>query len=1564
MPKKTVSINKFNKGILNIYDKRDIPEGGMSNLTDVLCDISGQLRQMGSEIPITNAIIGNADITGYIEPGYGIFTFDTDYSITTGKEIPTRVLVVQNANAITLFDWTFRDSLTATQLANNPSLGILTNDIYIFGDASNLDTIVRPIYNFIDGTFYISDGNFNNTPADGFGKVGSDYTKEYSYIRKKWFPNAVGFSNPSAYNGAASINNDTGGSITRGKWQSFQSYVFPPSVASDGANTHQLYSATDLKRDSDGAFPGDGGNSSRANLIAELDELGGNITVSIAEHTDEDAGEWMLDDNYRFGISFQYDDGRESLVTNFVHVMPCTKDSTSLWFELYAIFNSINSFDKRTAGINLYYTGDTGGFLDDPLWMGYWHWGANELDDTYFESHEGVRLEADKITKTGDCFSTTGNTLVIDGTDITYAGLEIKTIPTISFEIRNGYNATSDSVAAKYATSVVAQRAMFIGGVQRVRFDTSSVATANSDFALKANCVKQCTIHTMPKNLDRLMYSPVNQFSIFPSDNIIDVAINDGDSITHLEVFNDRILQFKKHKLYIINIATDERYVEGDYDFLGVDKPYQVTKTELGIAWINKLGCYFYGGEAAPIELTKNNIKLISDETSNESKFIAWGNFIKSTGMIGYIPQNKQLIVFEDPMSASSGNILIYDMMTKSWTFGSDRVSLPPKSNILGTLDNTCLYATNKDSVAGGINTELLDTVDGIGALWIISGLNGNITSNTTASYLKIGSIEITEELNFSTTTEINGSITFSSDSSTATNLAEYFAESIHSKTGNDFYISMIPGTLMIMRLADDIDGTYNGNNLTISQATANTALTLGARTITNMKNLTFELESLSGVSTWYNSGWSDAGQDTVTQLKLRTESNAAVTDYASESSQINITTLLHHSSLATFAPESNLALAYSNGAFYNPFNIESISTYAFQQGEYDTRISSDRKLKGVDTINYSTITITGAGNYDWEMGDSPGTTVKLRFGHGAGGGHESVSLHQHYDGWIGNGEWTLMGYPMATDGTTMLAGEDSTFYTNGQPLETGDPLGKITEPGDYNHIMVNIGEQNNTVKVPVVVYRRFSNPNELHISILGDQSNQFSINAKYNIYGGGESGGAIHAQSGGVNDLRKFKLNAVEVYGYPGIVFGGNLLGGHYYENATHTQTSFTVLIFRQDEQDPADISTNEPCAAGKWDSIKSYGDMCIAGNMSFQQTSVTTMVINNGSNNGIGNNKNIALAHPYIIDRSSNHRFFLSLIDDNNDTYTGTYQPTGTDYNAITTANGLVASLLEANPSLYSLEKISIAAPTVAVIQVTGDWVRLRINSDLLDLGIRNGDIFNVRHENDNAGFFSNAIAYGPTKIYKIATIDGYGLETAGYTYLTIDSIAADDILLDEIIVNGTGATLTVLTGVSFDFSTIKATSYSSDEYNQFSFSGGRSASVEFLEYASTKNSIHNFRTSKNLLIETADYDFGSPGNLKKIYHVDISYQYTSNDITNNSLNVSAILNNKSIKIGLIDSQGMPGLAQSSTWITTRLYFHTNKTPIKCTSLRIIIESASVTEISNFKLNDISISSRVLNR
>ena len=89
---------------------------------------------------------------------------------------------------------------------------------------------------------------------------------------------------------------------------------------------------------------------------------------------------------------------------------------------------------------------------------------------------------------------------------------------------------TDTFLNVRWKTAVIINRRMYIGNIGQI--DSSG--------------------EVIKRMGDRMMKSVVNQFDSFPENNFIDVAVNDGEEITHLAHFADRILQFKTNDLYII----------------------------------------------------------------------------------------------------------------------------------------------------------------------------------------------------------------------------------------------------------------------------------------------------------------------------------------------------------------------------------------------------------------------------------------------------------------------------------------------------------------------------------------------------------------------------------------------------------------------------------------------------------------------------------------------------------------------------------------------------------------------------------------------------------------------------------------------------------------------------------------------------------------------------------------------------------------------------------------------------------------------------------------------------
>ena len=162
---------------------------------------------------------------------------------------------------------------------------------------------------------------------------------------------------------------------------------------------------------------------------------------------------------------------------------------------------------------------------------------------------------------------------------------------------------------------------------------------------------------------DAMYKSVVNQFDSFPSFNKIEAAVNDGEEITALAEYGDKIFQYKKNTLYCINVGGQIEFLESKHAHKGVNNSAAVCRTDFGIAWVNKHGCYLYDGQDIKNLLEKQGIQRISEDT--------WSSFISTySPMIGYLPKKRQLIVVDSSTSAGNGSCYIYNMVTSSWTKG------------------------------------------------------------------------------------------------------------------------------------------------------------------------------------------------------------------------------------------------------------------------------------------------------------------------------------------------------------------------------------------------------------------------------------------------------------------------------------------------------------------------------------------------------------------------------------------------------------------------------------------------------------------------------------------------------------------------------------------------------------------------------------------------------------------------------------------------------------------------------------------------------------------------------
>ena len=239
-----------------------------------------------------------------------------------------------------------------------------------------------------------------------------------------------------------------------------------------------------------------------------------------------------------------------------------------------------------------------------------------------------------------------------------------------TYEINTGYEANV-STYARYKTATVANRRLYIGNVWQ----------------------------NGKAHGDRMMRSVYNKFDLFPENNTIDVAIGDGDNIVKLETFADRILQFKKRTLYIINIA-GEAFLESQHANMGVENPSQTCVTEFGIAWVNTFGVYLYDGQGVT-EISRGKLRQADRSTAASYSYSL--NITESDiPLIGYHPVNKWIIIHRQSTIEGyvEGTALIYDFKNGSWTHsGGFTANSDYKTNMIWTHDNNLVLAggTNSD---------------------------------------------------------------------------------------------------------------------------------------------------------------------------------------------------------------------------------------------------------------------------------------------------------------------------------------------------------------------------------------------------------------------------------------------------------------------------------------------------------------------------------------------------------------------------------------------------------------------------------------------------------------------------------------------------------------------------------------------------------------------------------------------------------------------------------------------------------------------------------------------------
>ena len=230
---------------------------------------------------------------------------------------------------------------------------------------------------------------------------------------------------------------------------------------------------------------------------------------------------------------------------------------------------------------------------------------------------------------------------------------------------------SNSSLTCRYKTSVVANNRMYVG-----------------------NIMQKGVIHG-----DRMLKSPIGKYNILPASSFVDVAINDGDEITALSYYKDKILQFKKRKVFVINVSGDYEFLEDTFENVGIKDSCAVVQTPFGVAWVNETGCYLYDGEKLT-NLIEGVIPATEDYATITNNYWLTGATLASTEdipLIGYIENRDSLVIKWTNQSHEENTIpsgVTYHFPTKSWSYSIRAWSGATQEPTTGEISN---FITDKN---------------------------------------------------------------------------------------------------------------------------------------------------------------------------------------------------------------------------------------------------------------------------------------------------------------------------------------------------------------------------------------------------------------------------------------------------------------------------------------------------------------------------------------------------------------------------------------------------------------------------------------------------------------------------------------------------------------------------------------------------------------------------------------------------------------------------------------------------------------------------------------------------
>ena len=161
---------------------------------------------------------------------------------------------------------------------------------------------------------------------------------------------------------------------------------------------------------------------------------------------------------------------------------------------------------------------------------------------------------------------------------------------------------------------------------------------------------------------DRIYKSLPNRPDVIPSTNFLEVDVNDGDEVTALATYADRLLVYKEQTMYLINATKNLEYLEDTHKYKGVYSNRAVCYTDYGVAWANTEGAYHYDGQKV--------INLIDKKLERGQYLVGLTNGLGMTYpdndsefSIAYEANHRHLLIINN-----AGEGWVYNFVSDSWS--------------------------------------------------------------------------------------------------------------------------------------------------------------------------------------------------------------------------------------------------------------------------------------------------------------------------------------------------------------------------------------------------------------------------------------------------------------------------------------------------------------------------------------------------------------------------------------------------------------------------------------------------------------------------------------------------------------------------------------------------------------------------------------------------------------------------------------------------------------------------------------------------------------------------------